>query len=125
MAGLPEKSRTSIVDSRKYAEIYRADGIITDWGYCGYQVKFINEDGEESFERVVFSLSDIGNYLLVMELKIAEEEFIVNKIKAAFPYDNKLSFKKARKQSDALAYIIAKSKAEVFAGPNNISDFVF
>ena len=48
MTGLAERSRTSIADSRKYAEVCRTDGTINDWSYCGYEVKFI-EDGEESF----------------------------------------------------------------------------
>ena len=59
-----------------------------------------------------------------MELKLSEEEFIVNKIKTAFTYGKRISFKKAMAQSNALAYIIAKSKAEIFAGRDNVSDLV-
>lgn len=125
MIGLSEKLNVLGLDSSKYAEIYRKNGTINGWGYEGYEIKLVNEEGKESFERVVFSQSDIGNSFLVMELKgNPKEGFFVNKLRSSFAYDNEISFEKAINQSSVLAYVIARSKALTFVESKHILDLV-
>lgn len=108
------------------AEIYSVSGKIDDWDYEGYEIKFIDEEGKESFERVVFSKSDVGNSFLVMELKEnPEKEFFVNKLRTFFTYDSYISLRKAINQSDCFSCLTAKSKAIRFTkNYKNVIDLV-